>query len=114
MADLGQISKRSQVGAVNHTSTGSQPRCGYGIRPGRGGGDAVTEGGRGQDTARDVLSPTQPTCLLRSTVGIAHADRRLVIADRPVTPITEIEKSPRQSLRDAPTTVSGHLRTETC
>jgi hypothetical protein len=31
-----------------------------------------------------------------------------------VTPITEIEKSPRQSLRDAPTTASGHLRTETC
>jgi hypothetical protein len=72
------------------------------------------EGGLAQDTARDVLSPTQPQRLLGSTVGIAHADRRLVIADRPVTPITEIEKSPRQSLRDAPTTVSGHLRTETC
>jgi hypothetical protein len=63
---------------------------------------------------RDVLSPTRPKRLLGSTVGIAHADRRLVIADRPVTPITEIEKSPRQSLRDAPTIVSGHLRTETC
>lgn len=63
---------------------------------------------------RDVPSPIKPKRLLGRTVGIAHADWRLVIADRPVTPITEIEKSPRQSLRDAPTTVSGHLRTETC
>jgi hypothetical protein len=63
---------------------------------------------------RDVRSPTGPERLLGRTVGIAHADWRLVIADRPVTPITEIEKSPRQSLRDAPTIVSGHLRTETC
>jgi hypothetical protein len=54
---------------------------------------------------RDVLSRTTPKRLLGSTVGIAHADRRLVIEDRPVTPITEIEKSPRQSLRDAPTIV---------
>ena len=72
------------------------------------------EGGRAQGAARDMLSPTRPKRLLGRTVGIAHADWRLVIADRPVTPITEIEKSPRQSLRDAPTIVSGHLRTETC
>ena len=71
-------------------------------------------GRRAQNTARDVRSPTRPKRLLGSTVGITHADWRLVIADRPVTPITEIEKSPRQSLRDAPTIVSGHLRTETC
>jgi len=63
---------------------------------------------------RDERQDGKPKRLLGSTVGIAHADRRLVIADRPVTPITEIEKSPRQSLRDAPTTMSGHLRTETC
>jgi hypothetical protein len=72
------------------------------------------EGRRAQDTARDALSPTRPKRLPGRTVGIAHADWRLVIADRPVTPITEIEKSPRKSLRDAPTTASGHLRTETC
>ena len=52
-------------------------------------------GGRARDTARDVLSHIRPKRPLGSTVGIAHADWRLVIADRPVTPITEIEKSPR-------------------
>jgi hypothetical protein len=72
------------------------------------------DGRPAQDTARDALSRTRPKALPGRTVGIAHADWRLVIADRPVTPITEIEKSPRQSLRDAPTIVSGHLRTETC
>jgi hypothetical protein len=108
------VSKRSQVGAVNHTSTSFQPRCGYGICPAGSAGHAVVNGGRAQDTARAVLSHTGPKRPLGSTVGIAHADWRLVIADRPVTPITEIEKSPRKSLRDAPTTVSGHLRTETC
>ena len=72
------------------------------------------EGERAQDTARDALSPERLKRLPGRTVGIAHAVRRLVIADRPVTPITEIEKSPRQSLRDAPATASGHLRTETC
>jgi hypothetical protein len=43
-----------------------------------------------QDTARDGLSPTRSRGLPGRTVGITHADRRLVIADRPVTPITEL------------------------
>ena len=72
------------------------------------------EGRCAQHTAREALSRTRTKRPPGRTVGIAHADWRLVIADRPVTPITEIEKSPRQSLRDAPTIVSGHLRTETC
>ena len=64
------------------------------------------EGGRAQGAARDMLSPTRPKRLLGRTVGIAHADWRLVIADRPVTPITELKslrarhcETPRRSCR---------------
>lgn len=43
-------------------------------------------------------------------LGIEHGDRRLVIADRPVTPITEMAKSSRESLRDTPTIAPGHFK----
>ena len=63
-------------------------------------------GGRAQGTARDVVSLTRSKRLLGRTVGITHADWRLVIADRPVTPITELKslrarhcETPRRSCR---------------
>ena len=64
------------------------------------------EGRRARDTARDVRSPIRSKRLLARTVGITHADWRLVIADRPVTPITELKslrarhcETPRRSCR---------------
>jgi len=95
--------------ALGHVLNNALPRLTAGICRQR-----FRAGNRTWQNGMHAVLPTRPKRLPGRTVGmlgIEHADRRLVIADRPVTPITEMAKSSRQSLRDTPTIAPGHLRT---